>query len=472
MYKLFLIPNPMLKGIFSSRIRAWVLLGAFMIVFAGSAAMAAIISGASSVASSSQVTYTQLTVGAPTSTVAGNLLLANIAVNGGSSAVVTKPTGWNEISRTDNDVNVSLISYWKAATAADIGASYTWTIDSQTQAKGGITAYSGVSTSNPIDSFATSTGLGTTATAPSIVTTAANEMTVALFATEFGKNENTQYFGPVTGMTQRYNSPNIPFGPSIAAFDALQAAAGTVSARVSDIQGGKVRNWAAQQISLKNVPAFPSIMESLNLTKRRIDGNDVSYSGTYTVPSGGTDKLLVVIVAVNNINVTPIMSQNGSPLTVIEIPGTANRAKYWVGYLAAPTSGTFSLSYDIQMPPYNQATFYMMTLQNAAQSNPIDDSAVTNNSATASKTTSVTTTVANDLLLSLSYFASDPGTNQAVTTSYGSGETEYAFDRNLDHLGPHVGALRGAPSAGSNSMTTTWSATGDVDQVVIAVKPN
>jgi hypothetical protein len=99
----------------------------------------------------------------PASVAAGNLLLANIAINGGSPANVTAPSGWTQVLRNDNDTNVSLISYYKVAGASE-PSNYTWTIDTQTRAEGGITQYSGVDTSNPIDVAMGNLGRGKVAT--------------------------------------------------------------------------------------------------------------------------------------------------------------------------------------------------------------------------------------------------------------------------------------------------------------------
>ena len=122
-------------------------------------ALAAIISGVSTTSTSAHVTFTRLTINKPTTSV-GDVMLASIAVDGGSTVNVTAPAGWTQIARVDNDVNVSLISYWKVTNATE-PSSYTWTVDQQTRAVGGITPYSGVTIANPIDSFATNSGFGT-----------------------------------------------------------------------------------------------------------------------------------------------------------------------------------------------------------------------------------------------------------------------------------------------------------------------
>ena len=81
-------------------------------------ALAEIISGVSTSGISAHVTYTQLTLNTP-SVSPGDVMLASIAVNDGNLDHITPPAGWTLIARTDNDVNVSLISYWKLASTQE-----------------------------------------------------------------------------------------------------------------------------------------------------------------------------------------------------------------------------------------------------------------------------------------------------------------------------------------------------------------
>ena len=216
----------------------------------GSLALAAIISGTSSTAISAHVTYTQLSISKP-ATVAGDVMLASITVGGGSTVNVTAPVGWTQIARIDSDVNVALISYWKV-TGASEPASYTWTIDQQTRAVGGITPYSGVDNINPIESSGVNTGYGTLATTSAITTSLANDEVVALFATDVNKT-----FTAPAGMTEKYDLSHAPLGPTTAADDMVQTTVGTVGSKSSTIAGNKARNWATQQIALRAfVPPF------------------------------------------------------------------------------------------------------------------------------------------------------------------------------------------------------------------------
>src|SRR5262249_55419658 len=93
--------------IFASDRSYYFLLSLFIgaLLFIASVATAAVTFGSFSQANSNDVTVTQVTVSPPSSIAAGNLLLANISINGGNAAIVTAPSGWTQILRTDNDAN-------------------------------------------------------------------------------------------------------------------------------------------------------------------------------------------------------------------------------------------------------------------------------------------------------------------------------------------------------------------------------
>jgi hypothetical protein len=217
-------------------------------------AVAAIVSGNSTTGASNHVTYTQLTLSVPTVS-AGDVMIASVAIKGGAAAVmVTVPSGWTQIARADNDTNTSLISYWKVASSADAsGGSYTWTIQDQTRAEGGITGYSGVDTSSPVDVASTNTGRSKIATTTAVTTSTGNEEVIALFATDVGTTSGSGYFSAptTTSMTQKYNASNAALGPSVAAFDMLRTSSGSTGSISSGTGDNKTRDWAAQEIALK-----------------------------------------------------------------------------------------------------------------------------------------------------------------------------------------------------------------------------
>ena len=225
---------------------------------------------------------------------------------------------------------------------------------------------------------------------------------------------------------------------------------------------GSITSIANETITGTSTPSgAPSILDSLDLTKHTIN-NGTSDSFSYTPPAGGTNKLLVVLIGQNENSDWPSATQNGTALTCAQISGTIDRAYYSYCYLASPPSGTFSISW----PSLKYARFIVMTLKDAAQSSPIDASNVTN-AITSSKSTSVTTSVGNDLLLSIAFKETAGG----AFSSFGTGETQTFNDSASNDMGYQGGAYKAASStAGTETMTVNLGSSRDTDLAVIAVK--
>lgn len=261
---------------------------ALLIIFVAFVAIADIVSGAATSNISSNVTITRLSLDRPAVT-EGTVMLASITINGGGAVSVTAPSGWTQIARTDNDVNVTLISYWKVVSASE-PTTYTWSMDQQTRAVGGIVPYTGVDGTNPIDAVAGNIGLGTTATTSVVTTAAANEEIAALFATDV-----TKTFSSPTGMTQKFSVSNGSLGPTELVSDTIQAASGSSGSKSSVISGGKARSWSSQIIALRrSVPA---------ITFDNAAGVS-SFAATNTVSmpltvGNGANRMLIVGILVN-----------------------------------------------------------------------------------------------------------------------------------------------------------------------------
>jgi hypothetical protein len=245
--------------------------GAVILFWAGAIALASIVSGTPATGGSTQVTTTNVTVNKPSSS-QGDVLLATIAIHGGSSAIVSGvPSGWHLIASTTNDANLSLLTYWKADSGSE-PSSYTWTVNGQTTGEGAITPYSGVDSSNPIDASDApgNTGLSATATTSAITTTNASDTAVAIFAVDEGKTNNSgSYFSTPSGMSEKLDVSNTPFGPSLALDEEAQNAAGTFASASSSISGGnKPKNWATQVLALKPSSPIPTPLDYW-----KMDGN-------------------------------------------------------------------------------------------------------------------------------------------------------------------------------------------------------
>jgi hypothetical protein len=112
-----------------SRPIAPIIIAIFLLSFA-TAVLADLVVGALSTGISDHVTYTNLTLSKPDSVSSEDLMLASIVVNGGSAVGIMPPSGWTLIQRTNNDVNVTLDTYWKIAGASEPGT-YSWLMDAR-----------------------------------------------------------------------------------------------------------------------------------------------------------------------------------------------------------------------------------------------------------------------------------------------------------------------------------------------------
>ncbi len=286
----------------------------------GSTAIADIVSESFKTALSTDLNVTQLTIARPDFVAVDDLLLATIAVNGGSAGLVTPPSGWNLVLRTDNDTNVSALSYWKIAGASEPG-NYTWTISPQTHAAGGITSYGGVDTNSPIDSYDGDFGRSNIATAPSIMTTRPNTQIVTLYAFDAGKTA-IEHFSTTTGMTKKYDITNTPYGPSTAVEETIQASAGASGPKSSTINYSGQRDWVAQQIALRPTNVDSTLPNGL-VSYWKFDGS-----------SGN---------AIDSVGANTLTNNNATPYVPAKINNGAQMTSTSLQYFSIPDSAQSGL---------------------------------------------------------------------------------------------------------------------------------
>jgi MSHA biogenesis protein MshQ len=144
---------------------------------------------------------TSLTISKPADVVTNDVMLAQITVRGGTGVTITAPSGWAQIRRENSGTTLAQAIYWKLAGASE-PASYAWTFSATQKASGGIAAYSGVSTSTPINAHGGQANASSTSvTAPSITPTAAGARLVGFFGTATG----TTFTSPGS-MTERWDT--------------------------------------------------------------------------------------------------------------------------------------------------------------------------------------------------------------------------------------------------------------------------
>jgi YD repeat-containing protein len=233
-------------------------------------------------------------------------------------------------------------------------------------------------------------------------------------------------YDPVGNITQLTNYASSTAAASLSySYDTLNRLLGATTNSASsspftqnytyDILGNIITSPVAYATS--TATTSPSILDTTPLTVRAAV-NTTSDSISYTVPSGGNNKLLVVLMGKNQTSdPNPTMALNGASLTTGRYFNTqGNLAAYFYGYLAAPTSGTFQVTFP--QPTY--ADYVIFTVQHAAQSNPIDTTNVGTTLSGTSVTVSTSTTVGYDLLLSYPWFSRAKSFHRSAQTNHRS----------------------------------------------------
>jgi hypothetical protein len=164
---------------------------------------------------------TTLAISRPAGTVAGDVLVASLTLNG--ATVLGAPAGWVQIAAITTVSNPKAYAYYHIAGPTE-PASYAWTLSSSAVSSGGIARYSGVSTTSPLDSPAstvTSAAAVSSLTAPAVTTTRPGTMLIGAAAIN-SSNATVLITGP-SGMAQRWD-----LGGKRQEFDdGIQAAAGS-----------------------------------------------------------------------------------------------------------------------------------------------------------------------------------------------------------------------------------------------------
>lgn len=168
-----------------------------------------------------------MTVALPTGAQPGELLLAQIAIRGGSALTIAAPGGWALVRRDNSGTAIAQAIYTHIVQASPAEPTqYSWTFNAGNNATAAIADYLGATAASPVD---VSNGLGQSAAtaiaAPPVVIPAASgkDRLIACFATAGG-------VAPVTpaGTTQEWSFRAVSYGIGMAMADvAVQPAGAT-----------------------------------------------------------------------------------------------------------------------------------------------------------------------------------------------------------------------------------------------------
>jgi RHS repeat-associated protein len=333
-----------------------------------------------------------LTITKPSGVVANDVMVASVAVTP-SSVGITAPSGWTLVRRTDNagPTSNSLAVYRKAAGSSE-SASYAWTVSGASFAVGGIQAFSGVDTANPVDvENGQTTASSLTHATPSISTTVSNAMVVTSHAFA-----SSRTWSQPSGMTESFDRPNganNATGLSIEGSRVLQASAGASGVKIATA-AGNADAGNAHILALRPASANLAISKPAGTVTGDVMVAAIAFNNSgaaVTPPTGWT-----LVRRTNNTSTT------SNALAVYRRSASAGEPASYTWGIAG---GAFAVG-GIQ------------SFSGAEAANPIDvDSGQSTASATAHDTPSITTSVANTMLVTAhTYASSNTWTPQAGLT--------------------------------------------------------
>ena len=178
----------------------------------------------------------------PAGVVNGDILIATIAVKGGSGTSITAPGGWNLILRTDNSTNISIASYWRVASSEP--GSYTWNLGATVGNLGQMEAWMQGNTSSPINVSGGGNSGSSTAVQANSITTTTNGCQVLFRGTIDSKSTWTD----PGGFANRNHVGGAADQPVMTCDDELQGTAGATGSATAT--AGATGQWVAHMIGL------------------------------------------------------------------------------------------------------------------------------------------------------------------------------------------------------------------------------
>ncbi|MCC6831102.1 MAG: choice-of-anchor C family protein [Thermoleophilia bacterium] len=217
-----------------------------------------------------------IAIAVPPGTEADDLLLAQVAADGGAGTTITPPAGWTLIGRTDTG-STAHATYRRTATGSEPG-SHTWTFGAGVGASGGMVGYSGVEPSSPTTASTSTSGTGTpfSVTAPTV--TVADSMLVILLA----QDADGALTAPPT-MSQLYQSAYPGPRPGVIALDEPRPTTGLPGVKATAAAPGVAFN--ARSLILRPRDTTPP-------TDPIVSGGSLGWQNGTSVtvsPSGSTD---------------------------------------------------------------------------------------------------------------------------------------------------------------------------------------
>jgi hypothetical protein len=243
-----------------------------------------------------------VTVSVPTGVQPGDVLIAQLAVRGGSSQAIVAPNGWSLVRRDNSGTTLAqaiyshVVPWWPSEPSA-----YTWTFNGGNNAGGAIAAYIGVSNSTPVDVSNGANANSSSIVAPSVSIPAADTSDQLL--NMFGISNVTGIFLPPT-TTPEYGFMPSSGGLTIGMSDSSLGVGGATSSQTATAYSSGANTGA--QIALLPGPIAPEpaiFLRGVGTGSTATAGSSV----VVTVPTGTQP---------NDLLLAQIAIRGGSALTI------------------------------------------------------------------------------------------------------------------------------------------------------------
>ena len=272
-------------------------------------AQAAIVYQSSGTGDNGSGSVAELQITYPSGVQLGDLLIATIAKR--SAGSFNQPPGWTLINTvTSADSTITQAVYYRIADSTDVAAtSVFFYFSGAAKATGGVSRYSGVDTSNPVNVSASSTAAGplnNNFSTPSVTTTVANTRVINSISQADGgafSNVNTALRYQITSSGGGKSTTKSTTG----SIDALQATAGTTAG--PGMQTAGTGSYVAHTIAIKPTP--PATLGQQ--TYRWFTNVDATnFSSVQSNPTTGSDAAYAAVNDTSFLYTTGYSGANGN----------------------------------------------------------------------------------------------------------------------------------------------------------------
>lgn len=212
-----------------------------------------------------------LVITKPTGVAEGGLMVATVTAAG--TGAVTTPSGWTVI-KSLTGTTLRQVTYYKVAGGSE-PASYSWSLGSSRAASGGIVDYSGVNQTVPVDATASTSGESGNGSAPTVTTSAADELILAVASFATGTTVT-----PDASTTERIDANSATNTTAVADF--AQASAGATTAKT--ITPAAAGAWIGQTIALRDAAQATLAIATTAAPSFTANLNSGDQTKTFTVP--------------------------------------------------------------------------------------------------------------------------------------------------------------------------------------------